>query len=219
MKTIKTTTRIIDIVSSIFQNNCISDMENDCKNQITFFDDNYSYFKKISNFNDETYKMLNKHFFKDNVLKSEKADREIKKIFFTRFLNREIGRQTFEIFLTELVHILYLYDDVLSFYYDNIEKYIATQKITKNNNTNENIVNNRSIFSTLPQENLNLDVNNDYMQYGDNNTISKTENLQKGVGENVLSDFDYNVIKNIINNNIIEKIFYKIDKKCFLQVW
>ena len=96
-------------------------MENDCKNQITFFDDNYSYFKKISNFNDETYKMLNKHFFKDNVLKSEKADREIKKIFFTRFLNREIGRQTFEIFLTELVHILYLYDDVLSFYYDNIE--------------------------------------------------------------------------------------------------
>ena len=57
------------------------------------------------------------------------------------------------------------------------------------------------------------------MQYGDNNTISKTENLQKGVGENVLSDFDYNVIKNIINNNIIEKIFYKIDKKCFLQVW
>lgn len=219
MKTIKTTTRIIDIVSSIFQNNCISDMENDCKNQITFFDENYSYFKKISNFNDETYKMLNKHFFKDNVLKSEKADREIKKIFFTRFLNREIGRQTFEIFLTELVHILYLYDDVLSFYYDNIEKYIATQKITKNNNSNENIVNNRSIFSTLPQENLNLDVNNDYMQYGDNNTISKTENLQKGVGENVLSDFDYNVIKNIINNNIIEKIFYKIDKKCFLQVW
>lgn len=219
MKTIKTTTRIIDIVSSIFQNNCISDMENDCKNQITFFDENYSYFKKISNFNDETYKMLNKHFFKDNVLKSEKADREIKKIFFTRFFNREIGRQTFEIFLTELVHILYLYDDVLSFYYDNIEKYIATQKITKNNNSNENIVNNRSIFSTLPQENLNLDVNNDYMQYGDNNTISKTENLQKGVGENVLSDFDYNVIKNIINNNIIEKIFNKIDKKCFLQVW
>lgn len=194
-------------------------MENDCKNQITFFDDNYSYFKKISNFNDETYKLMNKYFFKDNVLKSEKADKEIKKIFFARFLNREIGRQTFEIFLTELVHILYLYDDVLSFYYDNIEKYIATQKITKNNNSNENIVNNRSIFSTLPQENLNLDVNNDYMQYGDNNTISKTENLQKGVGENVLSDFDYNVIKNIINNNIIEKIFNKIDKKCFLQVW
>lgn len=219
MKTIKTTTRIIDIVTSIFQNNCISDMENDCKNQITFFDENYSYFKKISNFNDDTYKLMNKHFFRDNVLKSEKADREIKKIFFNRFLNREIGRQTFEIFLTELVHILYLYDDVLSFYYDNIEKYIATQKITKNNNSNENIVNNRSIFSTLPQENLNLDVNNDYMQFGDNNTISKTENLQKGEGENVLCDFDYNVIKNIINNNIVEKVINKIDKKCFLQVW
>ena len=57
------------------------------------------------------------------------------------------------------------------------------------------------------------------MEYGDNNTIQKVENLGKGNSKNTLSDYDYKLLENIINNNIINKVMIKIDKKCFLQVW
>lgn len=219
MKTLKKTTRIIDIITSIFINNCISEFENDCKNQITFFDDNFSYFKKINNFDDYTYELMNKHFFKDNVFKSKKADKEIKKIFFARFLNREIGRQTFEIFLSELVHIFYMYDDVLSFYYDNIEKFLIMQKENNIKNDNDNTQDIRSIYTTLPQDDINLNLNNDLMGYGDNNTISKTKNIQKGKSENVLNEYDYSIMLKYVNNNIVDILMKKIDEKCFSQVW
>ena len=124
----KTTTRLYDIVESIFKNNCISDSENVCRNQITFLNPDFSFYTKLMNFDEGTYNLMNKHFFRNNLLKSKKADYNIKKIFFNKFINREIGRQTFEIFLSELVHILYMYDDVLSFYYDNIDLYMASSK-------------------------------------------------------------------------------------------
>lgn len=215
----KTTTRLYDIVESIFKNNCISDLENECRNRITFLNPDYSYYTKLMNFDEDTYNLMNKHFFRNNLLKSNKADYNIKKIFFNKFINREIGRQTFEIFLSELVHILYMYDDVLSFYYDNIDLYMASSKKNIVDNTNSTTTNSRGITSTFPQNAINLDVNNDFMEYGDNNTIQKTENLGKGNSKNTLSDYDYKLLENIINNNIINKVMLKIDKKCFLQVW
>lgn len=215
----KTTTRLYDIVESIFKNNCISDLENECKNQITFLNPDFSYYTKLMNFDEDTYNLMNKHFFRNNLLKSKKADYNIKKIFFNKFINREIGRQTFEIFLSELVHILYMYDDVLSFYYDNIDLYMASSKKNIVDNTNSTTTNSRGITSTFPQNAINLDVNNDFMEYGDNNTIQKVENLGKGYSKNTLSDYDYKLLENIINNNIINKVMIKIDKKCFLQVW
>lgn len=215
----KTTTRIIDIITVILNNNCYSMFENVCKNQITYFNSDYSYFKLINNFNEEIYNLMNEEFFKGNVLKSKKADKEIKRIFFARFLNREIGRQTFEIFLSELLHILYTYDDILSFYYDNIEKYIQANKVNTVNNSSDNVVNNRSAFTTLPQNEVNLDLNNDLMSYGDNNTISKTKNTTKGESTNTLSDYDFNIINNLVNKNIVNYVMNKIDKKCFLQIW
>lgn len=215
----KKTATIINIVSSMYKRNCISEFTNSCQNQITFNDYNYSYIGKLQKFEEETYNFLNQEFFRGNVLKSKKADYEIKKIFFNKFLNREINKQTFDLFLSDLLHLLYIYDDILSFYYDNIEKYFYTLKENNTNNNTSNITDNRSIYTTLPQNEINLDLNNDLMGYGDNNTISKEKNTMKGEVNNTLSSYDFEIINSMINKNIIEKIFNKIDKKCFLQIW
>lgn len=213
----KKTTRIIDITDSIFNNNCYYEMENACKNQLSFFTD--SHISKIIKYDSNTHEILNKYFFKGYKLDNEGADYLFKKTFFNRFLIREIKYQTFDVFISQLISCIIMYENILNYYYSNIENYLSNVQKTNNNSNQENETNTRSLYSTLPQNNLNLDLNDDYLEYGDNNTISKNKNITKGETENVLKSYDYIVMTNLINKNVVNIILNKIDKKCFLQIW
>lgn len=119
----------------------------------------------------------------------------------------------------------------------------------ESNQTGTNTSSDRSMTSTLPQSEVNLDVDNDQLTYADENTISKNKTntsddsksrgSQDNEGDNLTNGENDSKRNNqqeaFTNNNGLtktfmidnlekiydmrERIYMDYDKKCFLQIW
>lgn len=184
--------------------------------QLSFNNGKYAFIQKVLRFDVDVKHIVDYVIFKGFKFNDERIDNYFKKAFTTRFLDREIGRQTVEGFaglvLYETIiredYILTVFGSEVYKYLENhvdykgdetgntkedetqnqINKEIQNQKNkeqqnetqNQNNSSNtdtnsQNVSSDRELTSSLPQSEINLDVDNDILLYGDSNTISKNK--------------------------------------------
>ena len=229
---------------------------------LVFFDNKFQVMSKIMSY-DENIKNIVNHLFNGYGLEKSEHDTHFKKMFFYRFINREINRQTVESFMFELMSTFLTNQDYINRVYDDMEKYILAYSETNQDNTQDSndlktsnsknnysnineststgntTTDNRQARSDLPQNSVNLDVNNTVMRSANENDISrnKQNNNQTNKDEQTSSNETENKdqseshssgVSNSISktyqldqlfktNNVLERIMNEFDKKCFMQ--
>lgn len=213
------TTTLMDILKGELQKRGFNEFVND--GNLTFNDKSYAFIQKILRFDEDVKDIVDDVIFQGFRFNDERIDRYFKQSFVTRFLDREINRQTVEAFGTQVLHYTIIREDyIFTVFGSELYKYLEnhvdynadqtgntvedetqnqtneqtqnqnneeTQNETQNqNNTsntdtnNQNVSSDRELTSSLPQSEINLDVDNDILLYGDSNTISKNKTTNDG---------------------------------------
>lgn len=211
----KTTATLFGMLKAEMINQGLNEFFNN--NQITTFDDEFQFIKKMMKYDDDTHNLVTKMFFQGYEFEDKNVDRNFKKMFLNRFLNRQIQTQTVEVFSSKLLsktmqHEMYLIE-VLS----NLSKYILGENTNETTGTNNNTTDNRNLRNDLPQTLSNINVNDDIIAYATENTINK--NQSKGNNNTQSKNQAYNLDNLQKSRNLLEPIFLDIDRSCFLQVW
>ena len=185
--------------------------------KLTIFDEEFQFIQKIIKFDDDVYKIVNEKIFKNLKFEDEKVDKHFKKSFITRFLDREINRQTIDAFASQVVYITLTHEEYIktvfgSEFYKYLEQHVdfnndyvgntienstehGETKQTQDSNTKDNYSDtsntthsdttngkggstddNRSANATLPQSEVNINVDNTNLNYADENNISRNKN-------------------------------------------
>jgi len=276
----KHTTTLMEIIQSELINAGFNEFVNEGK--LTFDNQEFQFIQKVLRFDEDVKKIVDKTIFKGFKFNDERIDRYFKEAFTTRFLDREIGRQTVEAFASLVLYETIIREDyIFTVFGSEVYKYLEnhidydlketgnmkeneiqnrtneeTQKSTENeknngevNTTGSNVSSDRELTSSLPQSEINLDVDNDVLLYGDSNTIAKnktnTTNDEKSnsnrdtTGEtNANANEDStrdtkqdttgtqkSLQKTYLLENLDkiydmrERLFQDYDKKCFLHIW
>lgn len=184
--------------------------------KLTLFNDEFQFIQKILKFDDDVYKIVTNQIFKGYTLDNIEVDKYFKKAFITRFLDREIGRQTIEAFSSQLLYVTLTHQEYIetvfgSEYHKYFEQHVdyntdtvgntieqstehGETKQTQNSNTKDthsdqsntihsdtsstkgqSTSDDRSAEATLPQSEVNINVNNTELNYADTNNISKNK--------------------------------------------
>lgn len=260
----KHTTTLMEIIQSELQRDGHNEFYN--FGQLSFNNNDYAFIQKVLHFDEDVKKIVDNTIFKGFRFKDERIDRYFKEAFTTRFLDREIGRQTVEAFASLVLYETIIREDYIytvfgsevykylenhvDFNSDEIQNQIneETKDDTQNENYNDDTKSNgkdvssdRELTSSLPQSEINLDVDNDVLLYGDSNTIaknktnrddqenrtgnrdtvgnSKTNGTQDTTGNQKSLQKTY-LMENLEKlYTIRERLFNDYDKKCFLHIW
>lgn len=260
----KHTTTLMEIIQSELQRNGHNEFYN--AGQLSFNNDKYAFIQKVLRFDHDVKCIIDDIIFKGFKFNDERIDRYFKEAFTTRFLDREIGRQTVEAFASLLLYETIIREDYIftvfgselykylenhvDFNSDEIENQISeeNQDNTSNETYDENTVgkgtsvsDDREATSTLPQSEMNMNVDNDVLTFADDNTITKnkttttnddgttgqrdTTGNTKRNGTQDTTGNQKSLQKTYLMENLEklytsrERIFNDFDKKCFLHIW
>lgn len=260
----KHTTTLMEIIQSELQNAGFNEFVNDGK--LTLYNQSYQFIQKVLHFDDDVKKIVDDIIFKGFSFSDERIDRYFKQAFTTRFLDREIGRQTVEAFASLVLYETLIREEyIFTVFGDELYKYLENHvdfnsdeiqnqinEETKDDTQNEtykddttsngtNVSDDREATSTLPQSEMNMNVDNDVLTFADNNTISKnktnsnddenrtgnrdTTGNTKTNGTQDTTGNQKSLQKTYLMENleklysIRERLFHDYDKKCFLHIW
>lgn len=247
---------------------------------LVLFEEESQFMTKIMNYDDDVQHIMDRIFNGVSLTKRE-HDLHFKKVFFYRFINRQINRQTIESFKLELMTTFLSNQNYINRIYTDVELYLTQtqlhnqineqnnqedteqnneqtdESINKQNNQQTNIQNsegnttsdNRNAYADLPQNNVQLDVNNTVMDSATNNEISrnKQSNIQdstdettgettgkttgerlgkttghttgQSFGETSSENKSYHFNELFKTNGLLDQVLNVFDRKCFLQVW
>lgn len=208
----KYTATLMEIIQSELQNMGHDEFIN--KGHLTFNDSEFAFIQKVLRYDEDVQKIVNRVFFKGFRFNDERIDRYFKESFVTRFIDREIGRQTVEAFASQVLYVTLTREDyIYTVFGQEMQKYMEqhnetisedrgkglentteqgqTKQRTQDkthedyrDDTNEKYqdtsheedvsrTDNRSAESTLPQSEVNLNVDNTVLDYADTNNISR----------------------------------------------
>lgn len=236
----KYTTTLMDIIQSELQRAGFNEFYN--FGQLSFNNDDYAFIQKVLRFDDDVKKIVDDKFFKGFRLNNERIDRYFKEAFTTRFLDREIGRQTVEAFAGLVLYECIIREDYINTVFgSDLYKYLENhvdfnsdeiQNQTSNNNSNSNgtsVSEDREATSSLPQSEMNINVDNDVLSFADDNTITKNKTTNEDETDSKsnrdTTGNQKSLQKTYIMENleklymIRERLFNDFDKKCFLHIW
>lgn len=200
--------------------------------ELVFFDEEYQFTTKILKYDDDVQMIIDR-IFNGVSLRKREHDTHFKKMFMYRFINRNINRQTIEAFKFELMATFLSKEMYINTVYEDMEKYIQQLNTSQADNQSENIQTtnnnstskNRQAFSELPQNRINLDIENDIMTSANDNTISNnSQNSQSSMnnettGKNNTENKSYQLDTLIKSSDLMKEILNDFDKKCFMQLW
>lgn len=165
-------------------------------------------------YDDTTKFIVDSKIFHGFTFTNQDADVNFKKAFINRFMNREIKFQTIDIFASRLVSLCIENDVFISTYFSSdINKYLNNQ--SESNGSNNSTSDSRNLISTLPQSEINLDIDDDVLTYGDSNNISKNKNSGSNQSQN--KSYNLNNLNEIFKMKDI--MLNEFDKKLFMQIW
>lgn len=240
----KYTITLMDIIQSELQKKGFNEFVNDGK--LTYNDKSYAFIQKILRFDEDVKKIVDDIIFQGFSFNEDRIDRYFKQAFVTRFLDREINRQTVEAFGTQVLFFTITHEDTIyTVFGDELYKYLEnhvdfnsdeignmiSEDTSDRDMTGHNTTDNRELTSSLPQSQINLNVDNDMLDYGDDNTISKNKNdstnneSSKTNGKQDTTGNTNSLTKTYLLENLEkiysmrERLINDYDKKCFLQIW
>lgn len=161
--------------------------------------------------------ITNKTLFVGYTFPNPDMDKWFKKAFINRFLNSEIAFQTLELFNSRLVSYILIHEMEMVQLYDNFEKMLSNDSTTTTKNDSSDTNDSRALESSLPQNNINLNVDDTVLNFGDRNNINRTKGVRNSNGTSNTKRYNPESFKSL--QGLFEQYFVEIDKKCFLQIW
>lgn len=224
------TVTLFDYLNSVFENSGHNEFST-C-DELTGFNNNKSNMTRLVIYDEIAQKICNESIFLGFELENKEYDVEFKKSIIARFLNRAIKFQTVDIFRAMFLGKLYSYKRKIDVYYDEYYKLLTSQSNNVSDSvsigTSDNISvsknNGRNATTTVPQNQVNLDLEKPYMEYADNNNISlnksdtNTKNDNKNTTDTKSQGNNFNVEVFYKLNMCIEDLLNELDKTCFSQV-
>ena len=236
----------------------------DYNGKLVYFDDNNQFMTKMLKYDDDVAEIVDTLFLNQS-LKNPVHDQHFKQSFMTRFLNRQINAQTIDSFKMLLISTFKTYESHLNTVYDELDKFIKQESISEResnsaasdtsnsqsnqNNTQEtqsetttnNTSDTRSAQAELPQNNVQIDLNDTTMNSADRTDMNRTkqDNLSTGkdnTSGNTSSQTESNTQSNVTSNDSNQSYMYRLDElfksrhvfdvilkefdsRCFLQFW
>ena len=210
--TVKTTSRLYDIIYGELDRHRVEIYRSN--NQIIFNKANLM--RKTLEYKDTNFiKMLQETLFygTSNINQRERFERE----FLQRFINRVIKFQTVDLFSSYLASFVSEYQELINYTYDKYDMLVTAQveTVTNNNSTSTNKSN--SIYSNLPQNQINMNLDIDTLDYADDNTISKSRATSSGTDRSTSSAYDIEALSKI--SALKEQFFKDMDNLLFSQIY
>ena len=215
MKTTTTLEEILRNEASKYQN--WDDIFNNKNGQIIRYGATDALIYQVAQYSDMVAELCDHAFFSGYTLSNEDADKFFKKMFVNRFLIREIGFQTVDIFRTRLVGLLLQYEKYIVNTYVNYEKMFSGHSETTTDQKGQGINKQRYAHISLPQNNVNIDLNNDIAEYADINDLTNNSNDNKSNTKTASDEFSPDVLRKL--ENVYQRVLDDFDVKLFLQVF
>lgn len=197
--------------------------------------------QQINDYTQFIQDVTNKEIFGYYSFKNEDVDRFFKRAFLLRFINREIAFQTVDIFRPKLISKMLINEQWLTevyVHFDDIFNGLDTgsqdstnHSLTETNQTTDQhtTARDRNAKVTLPQDNTNLDLENNLVDYADEtnfdnskqdvNTVSHgTSETNAQAHQQQQSNSSKIEVLQALNNLYDEKL-KEFDKALFLQIW
>lgn len=172
---------------------------------------------QVAQYSDMVADLCNHAFFSSYTLSDKDADKFFKKMFVNRFLIREIGFQTVDIFRTRLIGLLLQYEQYIVNTYKNYEKMFSGHSESTTDQKGQGLNKQRYAHVSLPQNNVNIDLNNDIAEYADINDLTNNSNDNKSNSKTTSDKFSPDVLRKL--ENVYQKVLDAFDVKLFLQVF
>lgn len=147
------------------------------------------------------------------INKRERFERE----FLQRFINRVIKYQTVDLFATYLATFVSEYQELINYCYDKYDMLVLGQVDTVSNNNSTSTNKSNSIYSNLPQNQINMNLDIDTLDYADDNTITKSRGTNSGTDKSTSSAYDIDALSKI--SALKEQIFKDMDNLLFSQLY
>lgn len=215
MKTTTTLEEILRNEASKYQD--WDDLFNNKSGHLIRYGETDALIYQVAQYSDMVADLCNHAFFSGYKLSNEEADKFFKKMFVNRFLIREIGFQTVDIFRTRLIGLLLQYEQYIVNTYTNYNKMFSGQADTTTDNTSEGINKQRYAHVSLPQNNVNIDLNNDIADYADTNDLTNNSSNNQSQSRNSSTKFSPDVLRKL--ENVYQRVLDDFDVKLFLQVY
>jgi len=217
------TITLYDYIASELQQRGHSEFVND-QGEWVAFDKKHQFIQKIMHYDEDVAEIVDELFL-GSRLDDQQQDDHFKRLFILNFMERSIAFQSVEIFASKLSFVFLANQSFINTVLTNADDYITmTQKNNQSSseeNESTNVTDNRQAFADLPQSEVNLDLDDDTMDYATDNTVSKNKqgntgsSQQENQGETKTYQLD-NLIK---SQGLLQPIFQQIDQRCFLQKW
>lgn len=198
-------------------------------NQYTGNKKDYRFIQKALRYDEDIAGIVTEVIFSDYTFPTPEVDAFFKKAFTVRFLNREIGRQTLEDFSSQVVYTSLIHEQEIEAIYHNFNSALANENRSVSDNSSSNQSNNssnsseRSANTTLPQDQVNLNLDKNDLAYADDNSVSKSKREDLGnstaTGHSETSNTSYNAETFKKLQGLWEGYFNEYDRRCFLQTW
>ena len=208
----KTTSRLYDIIYGELDRHRVEIYRSN--NQIIFNQANLM--RKTLEYKDPNFiKMLQETLFfgTSNINQRQRFERE----FLQRFINRVIKFQTVDLFSSYLASFVSEYQELINYTYDKYDMLVTAQVETVSNNNSTSTNKTNSIYSNLPQNQINMNLDIDTLDYADDNTISKSRATNSGTDRSTSSAYDIDALNKI--SALKEQIFKDMDSLLFSQLY
>ena len=212
VKAVKTTSRLYDIIYGELERHRAEIYRSN--NQLIFNQANLM--RKTLEYKEPYFiKMLQENIFygTSNINQRERFERE----FLQRFINRVIKYQTVDLFSTYLASFISEYKELINYTYDKYDMLVTGQVETVSNNNSTSTNKSNSIYSNLPQNHINMNLDIDTLDYADDNTISKSRATNSGTDRSTSSAYDIDALSKI--SALKEQIFKDMDNLLFSQIY
>lgn len=208
----KTTSRLYDIIYAELETHRVEIYRSN--NQIIFNQNNLM--RKTLEYKDPNFiKMLEDNLFYGTSAINQRV--RFEREFLQRFINRVIKFQTVDLFTTYLATFVSEYQELINYTYDKYDLVVTGQVETVSNNNSTSTNKSNSIYSNLPQNQINMNLDIDTLDYADDNTISKTRSTNSGTDRSTSSAYDIDALSKI--SALKEQIFKDMDSLLFSQIY
>ena len=215
----KITSSLYYIICSELINSGYNEFITQNRNQLTYYDKNARVISQINMYekNEIIKACQNTIFYGLSFLNNRKR---FEKEFINHFLTRNIKYQTYEVARLQLVSFVFENLELIESIYNAENLLLGKSQTTSTGKTTSETTNkNNSLYADLPQDNINMNVNNDTLDYASNNSINKSKSNGTSDSNNVSNSQSYN-IDNLTKLYMFKaQLFNDLDKRLFSQLF
>lgn len=172
---------------------------------------------KIAMYDPDVQNIVNTDLFSGLTLADPQADLRFKKGFVNKFLDYEIGAQTIDLWRSKMVYEFLAQSDYINTLFTKYNEFLTGG--TDNNIQNE--VNsesrNNSALATLPQDDVQLNLDTNTMNYADSNGLARAKGHATSTTSNKGTKYDPNALNQMIDQ--MEKLYKRFAKRLFILTW